>query len=285
MKQISKHLYLVLYFFWFAFRFVTSPFRRLPDFLIIGAQKSGTTFLYSLLSRHPDIIPAKVKEVHFFDKNFHKGLLWYKTFFPFSFNKKKITGEATPYYLFHPLTPVRASKSLKSVKLIVILRNPVFRAYSHYQMNKYEGTENIFSFEEAIKEEEGRINGEIRKIIFNEKYFSYNHLHFTYLSRGKYYYQIQEWFKYFPSDKFLFIKSETFFANPNIELKKVYNFLGIKEIENDCLSPINEGSYTPMKNKTKEALKYFFEESNQKLKALLGINFSEEDVKNKENNS
>ena len=123
------------------YRAVTSPIRLLPDFLIIGTQRGGTTSLYHYLQAHPCIRPASTKEVHFFDTKFHKGLAWYRGHFPTRIEQSSVnrlhghslmTGEATALYLFHPHAPKRVAKALPFVKLIVLLRNPVDRALSHY---------------------------------------------------------------------------------------------------------------------------------------------------------
>src|SRR5947209_2592633 len=107
--------------------------RGMPGFLIIGAQRCGTTSLYDDLVKHPSIATASQKEIHFFDLNFQKGIDWYQAQFPGLGQKGFITGEASPYYIFHPLAPKRILAAAPEIKLIVMLRNPVNRAYSHYQ--------------------------------------------------------------------------------------------------------------------------------------------------------
>ena len=131
---------------------------KLPNFLIIGAQRCGTTTLYNQLVSHPDISPATTKELHYFDINFSKGIQWYKE----QFNDERIIGEASPYYIFHPLCPKRIFDIIPEVKIIVLLRNPVERAYSHYWHEIRLGKENL-SFEDAISEESSRIKNESKK--------------------------------------------------------------------------------------------------------------------------
>ena len=116
-------------------RSATAPVRTLPDFLIIGAQKCGTSFLYRFLVKHPHVKSAFVKEVHYFDLNFAKGNNWYRSNFPLQVRNTRtyITGEASPYYLFHPHAARRASMVVPDAKLLILLRNPVDRAHSHYQ--------------------------------------------------------------------------------------------------------------------------------------------------------
>src|SRR5687768_14227353 len=104
---------------------------RLPDFLIIGAQKCVTTYLYRTLVEHPLVLPALRKEVHFFDNGYRRGLAWYRGYFPVRAGAD-ISGEASPYYFFHPHAPRRIKECVPGVKLILLLRHPVMRAYSHF---------------------------------------------------------------------------------------------------------------------------------------------------------
>ena len=119
---------------------------KLPDFIIIGCQRGGTTSLYNYITSHPDVEPASQKELHFFDYNFDKGLDWYKDQFP----DNKITGETSPYYIIHPHAPRRIAQAKPDVKILILLRNPGDRAYSHYNLEVKIGHEKL-SFEDAIK--------------------------------------------------------------------------------------------------------------------------------------
>ena len=101
---------------------------KFPDFIIVGGQRCGTTSVYNNLISNPDVTPATKKEIHFFSDNYHKGLTWYQN----QFKKSLCTGEATPYYIFHPHSLRRISNDIPNVRIIILLRNPVDRAYSHY---------------------------------------------------------------------------------------------------------------------------------------------------------
>src|SRR5262245_43057221 len=113
------------------YRRLTARLRVVPDFIIIGTQRGGTTSLYNNLIKHPCIVPAFKKEVHCFDVNFRKGISWYQTHFPSYIEKylRKahakdfVTGEASPYYMFHPHVPRRIAEMVPKVKLIALLRN------------------------------------------------------------------------------------------------------------------------------------------------------------------
>ncbi len=216
------------------YRGMTSPLRLLPDFLVIGTQRGGTTSLYHYLEELPCIVPATTKEIHFFDRRFDKGLAWYRGHFPTRiarqyeqrFRKRAfVTGEASPSYLFHPHVPRRIAKALPHVKLIVLLRNPVDRAYSQYYHAVELGLETL-PFEAAIKDEEERTARERAKIMQDEHYESYAFKHLSYLSRGIYVDQLQTWMSLFPREQFLILKSEEFYADPGSSVKQVLDLSG-----------------------------------------------------------
>ncbi len=252
-----------------------SHHRRLPDFIIIGAQRGGTSSLFYYLSQHSQLRLPDTKEIHFFDNNYDKGINWYRSHFPKktdSMNKK--TGEASPYYLFHPHAAQRVYNDCPKTRLIVLLRNPVDRAYSHYMKQNRQKADPLLTFEEGIESEHTRIFEETKKLIADPEYKSINHQRLSYMARGKYYTQLTKWLKYFPLDQFLFIKSEDFYGNPLKELYRVHEFLGIKKEEPASLNPQNKFDYYPIKEKTRAYLNSYFEEENTKLVGLLGNNFS-----------
>jgi hypothetical protein len=110
---------------------ITASSRRLPDFLIIGAAKSGTTSLFHYLSQHPQIKPARKKEIHFFDINYSKGVNWYRAYFPIR-KKNQLAFEASASYYCYPDVPQRIHDLIPTVKIIMVVRNPIDRAWSHY---------------------------------------------------------------------------------------------------------------------------------------------------------
>ena len=252
----------------------------LPDFLIIGTEKGGTTFLYWKLCQHLYVEPAHEKELHFFDTPlwFKKGVSWYRSQFPapaWRDGRKVITGEASPYYLFHPFSPLRASKLLPDAKLIAILRNPVDRAYSAYNDKVSTGHESL-SFEAALAEEENRTAGELEKMLSDERYYSRNLRVYSYLSRGIYVDQLQRWHKHFHPDQLLVLSSEDLFANPDGSVERVQEFLDLPKSDTNITLPAekrNSRSYSPMAASTRQRLEQFFEPHNQRLYEYLGIDF------------
>ncbi len=263
------------------YRMLTGQIRLMPDFIIIGAQKGGTTSLYNLLIGHPCIASALVKEVHFFDKNFMKGITWYKAHFPsflYKYYAKKmhglnfITGEASPYYIFHPHAPKRISEIVPRVKIIVLLRNPIDRAYSHYHEEVRREREPL-SFEDAIKREWERINGEMGKMLEDENYYSFNHQYYSYLSRGIYVDQLKVWMNFFPKEQILILKSEDFYSYPETTLRRVVEFLNLPGWDPKDYRKYNESKYPKMNATTRKYLIDYFLPHNQRLYEYLGMDF------------
>lgn len=268
------------------YRGITGPFRLLPDFLIIGTQRGGTTSLYNYLLARPGVGPASVKELHYFDKKFHKGNLWYRAHFPFTlqkyyyeFTQKQVfvTGEASAYYMFHPHVPKRVAKVLPHVKLIVMLRNPVDRAYSQYNFEVDLGRETS-PFEEALDRENERISKEREKLFADEDYVSFDYSRYSYLARGIYVEQLQTWMSFFPKKQFLILKSEDFYTDPVAALKQTSKFLNLPELEPDekkkkyKLHNYNTTPYPKMNPDTRKRLIEYFEPHNARLYDLLGVN-------------
>jgi hypothetical protein len=216
----------------------TSAFRPLPDFLVIGAQRSGTTSLYRYLTRHPAVAPVLFgKGVHYFDMNFGRGLDWYRSHFPTSAYRsylrrrtgvEPVTGEGSPYYLFHPLVPERVGDVLPLVRVIAMLRDPVQRAYSHYNHERDRGFEDL-SFEDALRAEAERLAGEEECLRADPLAVRYEHLHHAYQARGMYLQQLRRWRDHVPEDRTLVIVSEEFFADPDGVYRTALGFLGLPD--------------------------------------------------------
>ena len=153
--------------------------------------------MHAYLNQHPQIFLPPVKEIHFFDTSYERGISWYKSHFPLKWSHPNtVCGEASPYYLFHPHVPNRVHRHCQDVKLIVLLRNPADRAYSHYMMQKFRKYDNIPTFEEAIEKEEERIGEEYDKLVSDPGYKSLKLQQHSYLARGKYFTQIKNWLQY-----------------------------------------------------------------------------------------
>jgi sulfotransferase family protein len=258
-------------------RHFTAPIRMLPDFLIIGAQRCGTTSLYNYLAAHPCVGAATKKEIRFFDVNWTRGVNWYRTHFPPQIRRllhshKLLTGEATPYYLYHPAVPERVRGVLPGAKFLVLLRNPADRAYSHHQMQVRCGMEAL-RFEEALAQEAERLAASAELPDMDDGPSSLEHRRYSYLARGIYADQLERWFKVFPPDRFLILNSEQFYAAPAGVLEQVVAFLGLPEHHAVEYRKFNDGGYEPMHPVTRKRLLQYFAPHNQRLAKLLGFPF------------
>ena len=248
-----------------------------PRFLIIGSQRCGTTSLYNYLSQHPNITSASKKEIHYFDTNYDKGNNWYKKHFTITEGSKRkrelITGEATPYYIFHPHAPSRVKKNLPDAKLIVMLRDPVERAFSHYKHHFKLKVEPL-RFEEAIRLESERMAGEWDKMLQDKSYDSYNLQMFSYLARGVYVDQLKRWFEHFPREQILVLQSEDFFDNPEKIFLQALHFLGLPDHKLTAYEKFNANGDEPIPNSIRRYLTNYFKPHNERLYKLIGTEFS-----------
>lgn len=254
----------------YRFRLATGSLRKRPDFLIVGAAKAGTTSLYFHLLEHPQIWAASRKEVHFFDVNYARGGRWYQSHFPLrSRMKSGLTGEASPYYLFHPHAAERIAASPDSPKIIVLLRDPVRRAYSHFQHHVRCNWEQL-SFADAIVREAEVLPLELEKMRADSAYHSVFHRLRSYVSRGCYAEQLQAYFVHLPRERILILRSEDFFADPQAIYSQVLRFLGIDQWRLDASRIYNIGRYEKGPIPDEAALRAYFEPHNRDLYALIG---------------
>lgn len=257
----------------YAYRERTAWARLLPGFLIVGAQRAGTTYLYDMLVGQPGVAPALTKEVHFFDVRYERGLRWYRTFFPPRLGRRPpLTGEASPYYMFHPHVPGRVAESLPQIKLIALLRNPVDRAYSQYQHERRRGFETL-SFEQAIEREPERLAGEEERMLRDERYQSYSHQHHSYLARGVYAPQIERWLGAFPSEQLLIIAAERLYSHPGATLQQTLEFLELPAARSRSERQPSYPRYDEMDAGLRRRLTDYFAPHNQRLCKRLQMTF------------
>jgi Sulfotransferase domain len=254
-------------------RCITAPLRLLPDYLIIGAQRAGTSALHRFLYRNAHVGKARWKEVHYFDLNYERGISWYRRHFPTVVTKawaerrlggRFVTGEATPYYLFHPLVPARVRETLPGVKLIAVLRDPVARAYSHYQ-HEYRGGNERLSFDEALARERERLGA--------EEHPGDAHRRFSYLARGVYVDQLERWFTLFPREQILVLKSEDLFKRPTRVVAAVCELIGVPPSPRVRPRRSRPQTYPPLDSSTRASLSEYYREHNERLYELLGRDF------------
>lgn len=262
-----------------SYRQATWRSRALPDFIIIGAMKSGTSSLFSYLSQHPQMFQSKRKEVHFFDggltpevDNFAKEQAWYQAHFPLRKNMStdSKTFEASPLYIFNPLAPKRIFDIIPKVKIIAILRNPTERAISHYFHEKRKNREPLPIYE-ALQEEEKRLEPAINREDYKSELFR----HFSYKSRGLYKKQIERYLNYFPWQQILVLNSDELFSEPDNTLRRVFEFVGVEtEFKVKDLKPRNvANNRSKVDSDVYKYLNNYFLPHNHSLYELVGKSY------------
>jgi hypothetical protein len=242
--------------------------------VVVGAQKAGTTSLFRYLAKHPGVSAPRFKEIHFFDLHWRKGPAWYRAHFPGTVNRTgQITGEASPYYLFHPRVPKRMAEILPEAKILVLLRNPVDRALSHYHWEVEYGNERS-SFREAIVREPEVLSRETARILNEEGYRSFAHQHASYLARGRYAEQLRRWLLHFQRDQVLVLTAEALFAKTAESMARIQKFLGLPQIGAQGYPIHRKGRYQRETDVPREELAEYFRPFNEELEKLLNMDFS-----------
>lgn len=256
--------------------------RALPDFLIIGAAKAGTTSLYKWLGDHPSVVPAGRKEINFFSYFWYRGSDWYRSHFPLERDLREhagmrpgrqLTGEASPSYLLHYRAPERARKLVPDVKLIVQLRDPVDRAYSQFQMRRRDGEEPLESFAAAVEAEPARLAAESERMLADPRYSSDRVATWSYLMRSRYAEQLERWLAQFPRHQIHVLSLEEMEADPRRVVSEVHEFLGLPERPLEQLPVLFTSEYEPLPAETRALLEEYFRPHNARLYELLGRDF------------
>lgn len=262
------------------FRLLTSPLRVRPDFIIPGEAKCGTTSLYRYMMEHPDVFPADRKEPNNFIQ-YPQSMVYMKSHYPLMFGKivrekvfsrKFVTGEASAEYLSRPRVPRHIAALLPDVKLIVLLRNPVTRAHSDYQMLKRRGLIQE-PFETIVRRGiEWLSNPGLAPLV--EAAAEAEHNPVRYMRKGLYAESVARWLECFPRESFLFLKSESFFDDPQKTLKAVFDFLGLPGHRLREFDVKRKGEYdAPIDPALAEEMAEFFRPHNERLYGLLGEDF------------
>jgi len=257
--------------------------RPMPDFLVIGTKRGGTTSLWRYLLQHPAVLPMMpsaqdIKGTHYFYWHYHRGARWYAGHFPTTGYRRltelrtgfpTLVGEASPYYLFDPRVPARVGSLLPDVKLVVLLRGPVAKAYSHYWERVDQGVEPL-SFEDALRAENDRLAGEVERMLAEPHYYSRAHDWYSYRTRGMYLGQLQNWFGHFPRERLLLLRSEDFYRHPDRALTDVARFLGVPAVPLRVRTTYNRRPAPPLAETTRQRLADSYRQPNLDLNRLLG---------------
>lgn len=261
---------------------------RLPDFMILGFQKCGTTSLFDSMCEHPFIKPPMkygrpAKELYYFDYNYQRREGWYRLHFPTDSERAAfaaahgrpfVTGDATVSTITHAWAHKRVAKLLPDVKLIVCLRNPVDRVYSAYHFTRRHSWELADTFEEALALEDERIAPlEARARV--DPYYNPQPPPplgiWSYLQRSRYAEHLERWLALFRREQFLFVEFEQMIADPQATLDLIYEFLGLPPHRHDDFAKSNRGEYTPMAQATRDHLVEYFRPHNERLRELIGL--------------
>ena len=258
---------------------VTSPIRLMPDFLVIGGQRCGTTTIFKALSEHPQVMrPGVEKGIDYFTFNYGHSEGWYRGHFPISSlarlrtaqHGRPVAFEACTYYMFHPFAMERIAKDLPDVKLVVMLRNPVERAYSAYKHELARGFETETSFERALELEDERLDGEYERMAADVSYESFAHRHHAYRRRGQYVDQLDRVYTHFDRSQVHVLDSEGFFGEPKQEYRRLIEFLGLSPFEPEAIEQHNARPGSPMPESANRLLADHYAPYDEKLADLLG---------------
>jgi hypothetical protein len=270
----------------------TAGMRPDPDFLVIGAKRGGSTSFYYDLLQHPHLCPLfprpdrlpkaePTKGIHFFDQNYDRGERWYRAHLPSRFVRRRmaervgspvLVGEASPYYLFHPLAAQRAAALVPDAKIIAVLRDPAQRAYSHWKERRRSHREDL-DFEGALAAEAERLGDAEHRLASGAIQYSYAHEQQSYAQQSEYAPALARWYAHFPRERILILASEDYYADPENALGRAQEFLGLPLLPlgsggvrnaavGDQLDPILAGS-----------LARRFAEPNARLRELTGRDF------------
>ena len=260
-------------------RRASAQWRVLPDFIIIGVHKGGTTSLYDYLAGHPQVVPAFEKEVHYFDSRWDGEVDSYRASFPNTARTRwverrhgrAVTGEASPYYVSHPHIPRRVAQMVPDARLILLLRNPVDRAVSAFQHNRRRTpNEPLDSLSEAIDRELEFLSDEQQRLIEDERHPDFEYAWHCYLRRGVYVDQIRWWHEQFPRDQLLILQSEQLGERPAEVFDEVRRFIGLDEWSPPEFARLNTNTYDDVDPDVRRRLSDFFAPHNERLFDYLG---------------
>ena len=250
-----------------------------PSFLIVGAQRCGTTSMYRALSQHPAILkPVLHKGVHYFDINYGQSMSWYRAHFPAAAQARRVeratgcpavTFESSPFYLLHPLAGERIARDLPGAKLLVLVRDPVERAYSAHAHELARGYETE-PFERALELEPERLAGEAERMTSDPSYVSFGLQHHAYVTRSRYADQLDRLEAILGAERIHVVDSGDFFSTPEPAYDGVLRFLGLPALGYPPFERHNGRPRLPLSPELQEALRRHFEPYDRRLERWLG---------------
>lgn len=267
----------------------TAGLRPPPDFILIGAKRGGTTSAYFHVLSHPHVLhlfpsatslPKRrdTKGTHYFSTEYARGPRWFYSHFPSrarraaalaSTGVSHVAGEASPYYLFHPLASERAAAEVPDAKILVALRDPVERTYSHFREQTRNGIEHL-TFEQALDAEPERLGDAAARLGSDPGCVSSPHEHQSYASQSEYAQSLRRWLAHYPSDRVHVWASEDYYRDPTATVGVICRFLGLPARALPHIAPLNPAPKSPMLEQTRRALEERFAADVAEVEELLG---------------
>ena len=248
-------------------------------------------FYFDLLA-HPNVCPLfprpnllpkaeATKGIHYFDVNYRRGERWYRSYLPSRFVRARqaakvgapvVTGEGSPYYLFHPAAPGRAAALIPEVKLILVLRDPVQRTYSHWKERRRNGLEEL-DFVDALAAEDDRVGEADQRLLADPSYYSYAHEHMSYARQSEYDVALRRWLEHYGRERFLVLPAEDYYKDPRASLGRASDFLGLPRAQAGTGEIRNSAPGSSIDPAVGNRLAARFAEHNQALEQLTGERF------------
>ena len=243
----------------------------LPDVVVIGGQRCGTTSLFRYLAAHPSVITPRSKELNALSLHYDKGSDWYAGHFPRR-RPGQVAMEASPLYLADPRVPSRAARRLPEALYVALLRDPVQRAYSHYLHNLEYHAEKL-SFVDALDAEPHRLAEARRQGIGSRRGIEIFR-NSTYVLRGQYADQLERWLEHVPTERLLVARSEDFFADPQVVYDEVLHRAGLPAHDGVSFSRTNhwaDEAETQLTPAVRARLEEEFQDSNARVQPDAGL--------------
>lgn len=261
----------------------TAADRPVPDFMVIGTKRGGTTSMFRYLLMHPGILglypeSRGKKGTEYFFRHLHRGETWWRSHFHTEAHRRRVAerlgyrplgGEASPYYLWDPRIAGRVHAVAPQLKAIALVRDPVDRAWSHYQERIANGVEPL-TFADALEREADRTDGELDRMAADPAYYSEAHDYYSYRARGLYLPQLHNWLRFFDRDRLLVLRSEDMYADVQGTLDTVSDFLGIPRHRLPTTRTFNSSRRSVLDPDIADELAAYFAEPNRELEAFLG---------------
>ncbi len=253
-----------------AWRRLTAARRALPGLVVVGAQRAGTTSLHGHLARHPQLVPAIRKEVHYFDDDARhaRGASWYRAHFPFAASLAdaalpRIAFESTPAYMFRPEAAPRLAALLPQARLVAVLRDPVERAISNWRLLHEKGANRFAPFDVEIEHELASEEG--RPGPLGERTPR------GLIARGRYAEQLERLWAHHPRERTLVLHSADLYADPQATCDRVFAWLGLPSAPVRAERRLNASvASADVSDALRARLRAYFEPHDRRLWELLG---------------